>query len=187
MNLTGLYVQKRIVIYWHIFHCSGFHHICNIKCRLDCRYSPQNIFNAKNFNPHKKPISLLDVPVCTQGMQRTWWTEAGTIIVTGPYWVRVLLIVISTLSRVVWTKKLWHFIRHACLEVSCILCFIQNIFMYTCCRFLSLTMKCLVYCTIHIRCKWTKSLTFLTPLSAPSIVTKIRFHVNLYAISVLRA
>ena len=27
--------------------------ICNIKCRLDCRYSPQNIFSANNFNPHK--------------------------------------------------------------------------------------------------------------------------------------
>ena len=50
-----------------------------------CRYSPQNIFNAKNFNPHKKPISLLNVPICTQGMQRTWWPEAGTIIVTEPY------------------------------------------------------------------------------------------------------
>ena len=86
MNLTCLYVKKRIIIYWHIFHSSGFHHICNIKCRLDCRYSPQNISNAKNFNPHKKPISLLNVPICTQGMQRTWWPEAGTIIVTGPYW-----------------------------------------------------------------------------------------------------
>ena len=52
---------------------------------LDCSYSPQNIFNAKNFNPHKKPISLLNVPICTQGMQRTWWPEAGTIIATGPY------------------------------------------------------------------------------------------------------
>ena len=39
-----------------LFHSSGFHHICNIKCRLDWRYTPQNIFNAKNFNPHKKPI-----------------------------------------------------------------------------------------------------------------------------------
>ena len=53
----------------------------------NCRYSPQNIFNAKNFNPHKKPISLLNVPVCTQGMQQTWWPEAGTIIVTGPYFL----------------------------------------------------------------------------------------------------
>ena len=86
MNLAGLYVKKRIIIYWHIFHSSGFHHICNIKCRLDCRYSPQNIFNAKNFNGHKKPIYLFNVPICTQGMQRTWWPEAGTIIVTGPYW-----------------------------------------------------------------------------------------------------
>ena len=45
----------------------------------------KNIFNAKNFNPHKKLISLLNVPICTQGMQRTWSPEAGTIIVTGPY------------------------------------------------------------------------------------------------------
>ena len=48
-------------------------------------YSPQNIFNAKNFDPHKKLISLLNVPICTQGMQRTWWPEARTTIVTGPY------------------------------------------------------------------------------------------------------
>ena len=25
------------------------------------------------------------MPICTQGMQRTWCPEAGTIIVTGPY------------------------------------------------------------------------------------------------------
>ena len=86
MNLTGLYVSKRIIIYWHIFYSSVFHHICNSKCRLDCRYSRQNIFNAKNFSPHKKPISLLNVPICTQGMQRTWWPDAGTIIVTGLYY-----------------------------------------------------------------------------------------------------
>ena len=48
--------------------------------------SHKNIFDEKNFNPHKKPISLLNVPICTQGMQQTWWPEAGTIIVTGPYW-----------------------------------------------------------------------------------------------------
>ena len=41
-----------------------------MKCRLDCRYSSQNIFNAKNLNPHKKLISLLNVPICTQGMQQ---------------------------------------------------------------------------------------------------------------------
>ena len=75
-----------MIIYWHIFHNSGFHHICNIKCRLDCRHSPQNIFNATNFNPHKKSTSLLNVPICAQGMQRTWWPEGGTIIVTGQYW-----------------------------------------------------------------------------------------------------
>ena len=83
MNLTGLYDYKRIIIYWHIFH-----HICGIKYKLDCRYSPQNIFNAKNFNPHKKPISLLNVHICIQGMQRTCWPEAGTITVTGPHsWI----------------------------------------------------------------------------------------------------
>ena len=42
------------------------------------------------FNPHKKPISLLNVPICTQGMQRTWWPEAGTIIVTGSYYIQPL-------------------------------------------------------------------------------------------------
>ena len=31
------------------------------------------------------PIFLLNVPICTQGMQRTCWPESGTIIVTGPY------------------------------------------------------------------------------------------------------
>ena len=29
------------------------------------------------------------MPICTQGMQRTWWPEAGIIIVTGPYWAGV--------------------------------------------------------------------------------------------------
>ena len=28
---------------------------------------------------------MLNVPICTQGMQRTWWPETGTIIVNGPY------------------------------------------------------------------------------------------------------
>ena len=27
------------------------------------------------------------MPICTQGIQRTWWPEAGTIVVTGPYWM----------------------------------------------------------------------------------------------------
>ena len=38
-----------------------------------------------DFNPLKMPMSLLDVPICTQGMQQTWWPEAGTIIVIEPY------------------------------------------------------------------------------------------------------
>ena len=41
---------------------------------------PHKKFNAKNLNPQKKPISLLNVLICTQGMQRTWWPEAGTIL-----------------------------------------------------------------------------------------------------------
>ena len=47
---------------------------------------PHKIYSyANNFDPHKKPISLLNVPICTQDMQRTWWPEASTNIVTGPY------------------------------------------------------------------------------------------------------
>ena len=46
---------------------------------------PHKIYSMQNFNQHKKPISLLNVPICTQGMQRTWWSEAGTIIVNEPY------------------------------------------------------------------------------------------------------
>ena len=33
--------------------------------------------------------------ICTQGMQRTWWPEAGTSIVTGPYYKSM-----STISSV---------------------------------------------------------------------------------------
>ena len=62
------------------FKVAVFTIFANIKCRLHCRYSPQNIFNANFFNPHKKPIFLLNVPICTQGMQRTWWPEAGTTL-----------------------------------------------------------------------------------------------------------
>ena len=72
--------------------------VCNIKCRLDCRYSPQNIFNAKNFNPHKKPISLLNVPICTHGMQKTWWPEAGTIIVT--YFSKLIVNPVAAISLI---------------------------------------------------------------------------------------
>ena len=54
---------------------------------------PHKIYSMQRILIHiKKPISLLNVPTCTQGMQRTWWPEAGTIIVTGPYWEMILLI-----------------------------------------------------------------------------------------------
>ena len=47
---------------------------------------PHKIYLMQRILIHiKKPISLLNVPICTQGMQRIWWPEAGTIIVTGPY------------------------------------------------------------------------------------------------------
>ena len=59
--------------------------ICNIKHRLCFIYSSQNIFNAKNFNPHKKPIVLLNMATFSQSMQRTWWPVASTTIVTGSY------------------------------------------------------------------------------------------------------
>ena len=32
--------------------------ICNIRYRLGCTYSSQNIFIANNFNPHRKPMRL---------------------------------------------------------------------------------------------------------------------------------
>ena len=40
---------------------------------------------------------MLNVPICTQGMQRTWWPEAGTIIVTGPYYIWGLAILADSL------------------------------------------------------------------------------------------
>ena len=46
------------------------------------------------------------MPIWTQGMQRTWWPEAGTIIVTGPYSFRTwhLALWVSLL-----TPKRFHF------------------------------------------------------------------------------
>ena len=85
MIWTGLYVWKLIIIYWHIFDSKTFQHICNIKHRLGCQYSSQNIFNSKNFNPHKQPILLLNMPPRSQSMQRTWWPVACTTIATGSY------------------------------------------------------------------------------------------------------
>ena len=46
---------------------------------------PHKIYQMQKNNPHKKPIALSNVPICTQGLQRTRWQEAGSMIVTGPY------------------------------------------------------------------------------------------------------
>ena len=35
---------------------------------------------------------MLNVPFCTQGMQRAWLQEAGTIIVTGSFWFYYVII-----------------------------------------------------------------------------------------------
>ena len=41
------------------------------------------------------------MPICTQGVQRTWWPDAGTIIVTGPYWDTHYFRLSFTLLRIV--------------------------------------------------------------------------------------
>ena len=84
-------------------------------------YSTQNIFNAKNFNPHKKPISLLNVPICTQGMQRTWWPEAGTITVTGPYWEMAFFVTTSLIGWAQALNQLWYSLikTHNIIAVLC--------------------------------------------------------------------
>ena len=49
--------------------------------------TPHKTYSMQKILIHiKKQVCLLNVPICTQGMQRTWWPESGTIIVTGPYW-----------------------------------------------------------------------------------------------------
>ena len=61
---------------------------------------PVNWYRNKEFSIVK--FSLLNVPICTQGMQRTWWPEAGTIIVTGSYYdicIHWRVIAIETCSR----------------------------------------------------------------------------------------
>ena len=93
-----------IIVYWHMFDCCQyFWHICNIKHRLGCKYSSQNLFNTKNFIPHKKPISLLNIATYTQSMQRTWWPVASTTIVTGSYCMMVPVAVKKSWS--VWFKS----------------------------------------------------------------------------------
>ena len=76
---------------WQLF----VYHICNIKCRLSWKYSSQNISNAKNFNPNKKPITLFIWPpaprVCSEsgGQYRVlpfslsyciWWPHFQSIV-----------------------------------------------------------------------------------------------------------
>ena len=51
----------------------------------------------------------INVPICTQGMQRTWWPEAGTIIVTGPYWGYCIIVLVPV-------KQLWRIWRNASPE-----------------------------------------------------------------------
>ena len=46
---------------------------------------PHKIYSMQRILNHIKNRSLCWVSICTQGMQRTWWSEAGTIIVIGPY------------------------------------------------------------------------------------------------------
>ena len=59
---TCPYVEKLIIIHWHMF--VFFSDICNIKHRLGCKYSSQNIFNTQNFNPDKRPIPLIRSRQC---------------------------------------------------------------------------------------------------------------------------
>ena len=52
--------------------------ICNINHKHCRKFSSQNIFNARNFDPQNKPTTLLNMATCTQSMQRTWWLVANT-------------------------------------------------------------------------------------------------------------
>ena len=70
MDLTALYVSKRIIIYWHILHSSGL--TSNVDSIVGI---PHKIYSMQRILIHIKPISLLNVPIFTQGMQRTWWPE----------------------------------------------------------------------------------------------------------------
>ena len=48
---------------------------------------------------------MLNVPICTQGMQRAWWPEAGIIIVTGPYSLNPHVVVLR-LCNIWWNDTL---------------------------------------------------------------------------------
>ena len=75
------------------------------------------------------------MPICTQGMQRTWWPEAGTIIVTGPYWPnsqipeRTCSICHSAPFRIeMCTFLFW--IEHCGIWNRCILGFVKLVYHY---------------------------------------------------------
>ena len=77
---------------------------------------PHKIYSMQRILIHIKNRPLLNVPICTQGMERTWWPEAGTIIVTGPYWpdVTVLLFTREIRSSHLLTFKSWHELSIRC-------------------------------------------------------------------------
>ena len=66
----------------------------------------------------------------------------------------MLTITISTqILRAVLKKKLPDYLKR-CLHVSCICCLSKAFHEYSCWRLVSLAVKCLIYCTIHIKCKY---------------------------------
>ena len=44
---------------------------------------------------HIKKMTLLKMATCSQSMQRTWWPVASTTIVTGSYWGKLWLYLVS--------------------------------------------------------------------------------------------
>ena len=93
LRSTSLFIGTSFTVaVFTIFATSNVDWIVGIPHKI---YSMQSIL----IHIYKKPISLLNVPICTQGMQRTWWPEAGTIIVTGPYSMVIHLSHLSEGSR----------------------------------------------------------------------------------------
>ena len=62
---------------------------CNIRHSLGCKYSFQNLINAKNFNSHKSQFLCIIWPPCTQSMH---WKLGGQL--------QVLPLSLSGLGRV---------------------------------------------------------------------------------------
>ena len=44
-------------------------------------------FQRKDFKPHKRSILLLNMAICPQSTQRTWWPVVSTTIVTASHWL----------------------------------------------------------------------------------------------------